>query len=483
MPVLRRRELFGVLTAPFLLRAQAPRKPLNVVFFLTDDHGAWALNHAGCSEMLTPNIDRLAATGARFTNAFAATPVCSPSRATWLTGRLPSAHGIQDYVMSGGLGSQNDTVGPTAKRFLAGQPTFSESLAGAGYKVGLVGKWHMGDDVNPQAGFTSWTTVPGAAGTYRDAVFSRNGKTEKTTGMKSDRLGDFAIEFLDQAKAEPFCLYMPFYAPHTPYDYQSEEYRRPYENSPFSCFPRVPVHPLRMTTLLGKPTATLKDHDNPQSMLAYSALVTAADQNIGRVLKHLDKLGLRENTLVVFASDQGHNSGHHGLWGKGNATIPFNMYEESIRVPLIWNLPGRIPEGRVFPQLVSSYDFMPTLLDYLGVTAPNDPRRVGQSYAPLLRGQPYRQRDQVFFEYEYVRSVRTNRWKYVERADGWPSELFDLSQDPGEAKDVLGTTEGARIAAKLKKSLHAFFRKSGAPAADQWRTTTRQLLPTYGTDR
>jgi arylsulfatase A-like enzyme len=432
------------------------------------------VHHSGCKEIETPHIDRLAAGGARFANAFAATPVCSPSRATYMTGRLPSHHGIQDFLMSA-----VDCIGPTAKQFLAGQPTFSESLAKAGYKVGLAGKWHMGADATMQAGFSYWATVPGAASTFRDAVFVKNGETVKTSGMKTDRVGDFAIEFIDQSKHQPFCLFVPFYAPHTPYDHQSEEYRKPYEKSPFSCFPRMPQHPRRMTTLQGRRTATLDDHGNVKSMLAYSALVTAADHNMGRVLAHLDKLGLRNNTLVIFSADQGHNSGHHGLWGKGNATIPFNMYEESVRVPLIWNLPGRIKAGKVQGQLVSSYDFMPSLLDYLGVDPPADRHRVGRSYAPLLRGERYRDREEIFFEYGYVRAVRSKRWKYVERVDGFPSELFDLQTDPGEAKDLFGTPEGNAVAKGMSARLRAFFDGAGAPPPEQWRSTTRQALPRY----
>lgn len=462
------------LVGPFLRRERRERRPLNVVFFLTDDHGAWAVRHSGCKEIETPNIDRLAATGASFSNAFAATPVSSPSRATYLTGRLPSHHGIQDFLMSA-----VDCVGPTAKPFLLGQPTFSESLANAGYTVGLVGKWHLGDDAKPQAGFHHWVTVPGAAGPYRDAVFVKNGQTVKTTGMKTDRLGDFAIEFIDQAKARPFCLFLAFYAPHTPYDYQSAEYRKPYEDSAFSCFPRVPPHPNRMLTLQGRPTPTLNDHLNPASMLSYSALVTAADYNIGRVLSHLERLGLRDNTLVIFSADQGHNSGHHGIWGKGNATIPFNLYEESIRVPLTWNLPGRIEGGRVFEQLVSTYDFMPSLLDYLHVAPPSDKHRVGHSYAPLLRAGPYRERKHVFFEYAYVRGVRSSRWKYIDRAEGWPSELFDLRTDPGEHTSVLGRPGTKSTAERMKGQLRAFFERAGAPPASRWRTTTRQALPRY----
>ena len=304
------RRTFLTAAAASTMPAQKKSTPVNVVFFLTDDHGAWALNHAGCKELHTPNLDRLAAEGARFDNAFAATPVCSPSRATYMTGRLPSHHGIQDFLLFGWRpGIKNDCTGPTAKRFLAGQPTWSETLANAGYKLGLSGKWHMGEDDKAQAGFSWWATVPGGGGTFRNVTFVKNGETVKTTGMKTDRVGDFAIEFLQQQTSrQPFCLFVPFFAPHTAYDYQSEEYRKPYEDSNFSCFPRVPVHPARSKMLEGAPAGTLKDDNNVNSMWAYSALITALDHHVGRVLDQLDKMGVRENTVIIFSADQGHNN-------------------------------------------------------------------------------------------------------------------------------------------------------------------------------
>ncbi len=465
MRITRRQALAGALSGPSVLRAA--RRKTNVVFFMTDDHGAWALRSYGCQELHTPNLDRLAAEGARFTRAYACTPVCSPSRMTYLTGRIPSVHGVQDWLRP------LDSFGPRTRAFLDGHLTFTEVLARNGYALGLSGKWHMGDDEHPQRGFTYWATVPGGGGTYRDPEFVKNGGQLKYKGYKTDAVGDFAIEFIEQHRSRPFFLYVPFYAPHTPYDYQPEKYRKWYNDSKFGCFPNTPMHPWQNPGLKAH-------HGNRASMHAYSALITGADANVGRIVERLQELGLREDTLVIFTADQGWNAGHHGVWGKGNGTWPFNMYEESLRVPLIWNHPGKIRGGQVFSQMVSAYDFFPTILDYLGLRAPADPKRVGRTYAGLVRGQAPRQwRNRLYFEYANVRGLRTENLKYVERTKEWPSELFDLEADPGETRNVIDDPAYQAQLQAFRTELADFFQRAGAPPLEQWRSTTSQELTVY----
>ena len=220
-------------------------------------------------------------------------------------------------------------------------------------------------------------------------------------------------------------------------------------------------------------------HGSEEAFRSYSALITGADHNIGRILKRVAELGLREDTVVIFTADQGWNAGHHGVWGKGNGTWPFNMFEESLRVPLIWNHPGRIKPGITPTGLVSSYDYMPTILDYVGVKAPDDEKRAGRSYVPLLMGGGSNWRDRLYFEYSNVRGVRTGTLKYVERTKEFPSELFDLEKDPGETKSVIGEAKYEKQLAALKKDLAAYFEKKGAPPLEQWRATTKQNLTVY----
>ena len=458
----------SVLAAPFLwLPARAAARKTNVVLFMSDDHGAWANGCYGCSDIHTPNIDRLADGGVRFTSAYACTPVCSPSRVTYLTGEMPSRHGVQDWLVPA------DSYGPTTTRFLDAHTTYSELLAGAGYTLGMCGKWHMGDDEHAQRGFSWWHTVPGGGGTYRDPVFVTNGVRRKLSGQKTNLVADGALEFLDTVKDKPFFLQVPFYAPHTPYDYQPEEFRSLYRDSTFPCFPDEPMNKNQNPELA-------RMHGSRDAKLGYSALISTMDHNIGRVIRRLEELRLRENTLVIFTADQGWNAGHHGVWGKGNGTWPLNMYEESLRVPLIWNHAGRIPERRVVrDRLVSSYDFFPSILDYLGVAAPKRRERPGQSYTTLLREDVPDWRSRLFFEYEYVRGIRTRNLKYVERTSEWPSELYDLEADPGERKNLIGDPAYAQVLAGLRSELGSFFRRTGAPPISGWRKTTRQRLTEY----
>ena len=462
MPDLSRREFLAV---PAVLASRLAART-NVVLFMTDDHGAWAMGAYGCDEIHTPNLDKLAAGGARFTRVYAATPVCSPSRMTYLTGLLPSHHGVQDYLIP------EDTFGPKSRRFLHGLLTFTELLAKAGYTLGMCGKWHMGNDEHPQAGFTYWVTVPGGGGTYRDPTFVVQGEPKKIRGFKEDILTDYALEFLERHRSRPFFLMVPYYAPHTPYDYQPETYRAPYAQAGFRCFPRRPMHP-------GQNPRLRKLHDDTEAMRSYCALVTGVDSNVGRVLRRLEELGLRENTLVIFTADQGWNAGHHGVWGKGNGTIPFNMYEESIRVPMIWNHPGRIREGLLIQEMMSAYDFFPTILEYLGVGAPPDRRRVGRSAVPLLAGHKVAWNNRLYFEYAYVRAVRTENLKYVERTAEWPSELYDLEADPGETHNLIGDPAYRKTLEALRRELAEVFEKLGAPPLSEWRRTTSQNLHVY----
>ncbi len=465
LPALTRRHFLAAASAA--AQTPQPRRPTNVVFILSDDHGEWAVNLPGqpsaCGEMRTPHLAQLAAGGMRFSNAFAATPVCSPSRMTYMTGKLPSQHGVQDFLL------EPDTR--PGRRFLTGQKTIAEVFQAHGYATGVCGKWHMGDDANPHAGFDYWRITPnGGGGPYKNPSFSENGELVQREGYKTALTAGYALDFLERNRRNPFFLYVPFHAPHTPFDYQDPEDRTPYLDSQFSCFPEGPRHPQRRAN-----QERMLSHR--ESKLSYSALVTGLDTAVGRIVGQLDRLGLRENTLIVFSADQGWNAGHHGFWGKGNGTIPFNMYEQSIRVPLVWNHPGKIQAGAVHTSLVSSYDAFPSLCDYLGFQVASDAARPGRSYAPAALGRPYEARDALFFEICHARAIRTAEWKFVQRADGWPNELFHLPSDPGEEVNRAGDVSARPQAQKLLARLEAFFGGLGSPPIGDWRSTTKQRIP------
>ncbi len=451
---MRRRDFLGAAAGAV---AAPPRRPPNVVFILTDDHGQWALGCYGNREIRTPVLDGLAAGGARLTRAFAATPVCSPSRATFFTGKMPCQHGIQDWI-------QNENVGERATRFLDGQTAFTQLLARQGYQVGLSGKWHMGASATPQQGFSFWFALPtgGVPKTYQDAEMIWQGRQQVYPGYITDVITDQALAFIEQSGRDPFFCYVAYNAPHTPFAGTPEKYLARYRDSPLKTFPDEPLNPLQ--TGLGR-----ANHRRRDSMIAYYAMITAVDENVGRIVRRLDELGLRENTAIVFAGDQGFMCGHHGLWGKGNASWPFNMYEESILMPMIWNHPGRIPAGRVIDAMVNNYDFGATVLDYAGVRGGE-----GNSYAPLLQGRKKPWRNVVYGEYQYTRMIRTERWKYVHRTEGFPSELYDLKTDPGERRNLLGNRRGKELQADLDR----WFAARGGASPDAWKST-RQVLPEY----
>jgi arylsulfatase A-like enzyme len=432
----------------------------NVLFVLTDDQGVWAAGCYGNPEIRTPNLDRLAATGARLENFFIATPVCSPSRATLLTGRIPSQHGVHDWIRGG-------NVGPDAIRYLEGELAYTDVLARNGWTCGLSGKWHLGDSQIPQHGFTDWFVHQKGGGPYNDAPMVRNGQLVDEPGYVTDVITEEALRLLDRYVAAskagaPFYLSVHYTAPHSPWTGHPQPIVDSYNGCPFASCPQEPIHPWARgltETHLG----------NRESLKGYFAAVTAMDANVGRLLDRLEELGLREETLVVFCSDNGFSCGHHGFWGKGNGTHPRNMYENSIRVPFIVSHPGKIPAGLVETAMVSAYDVMPTLLDYLGLPIPSAERNLpGQSFAPLLRGEPSEghQCVVIYDEYGPVRMVRTRDWKYVYRHAHGPHELYDLVNDPDERHNLASDPgQQARIG-ELKAMMDEWFARYVDPVRD-----------------
>jgi choline-sulfatase len=439
-----------------------PDRP-NVVFILTDDQGPWAAGCCGNPEIRTPNIDRLAATGMRFESFFCTSPVCSPARASLLTGRLPSQHGVHDWI-------RHRNMPPNAARYLEGFTCYTDLLAGAGYTCGLSGKWHLGDSVSPQHGFSSWLTIPYGGSRYNNAELIVNGKVRIVPGYLSDLFTDEALRLIDARGKGPFYVSVHYNAPHSPWSGHPQAVVDSYDECPFKSCPQEALHP--------NARAMSRDHlGNRESLKGYFAAVTAMDSGVGRIIDRIEELGLRENTLIVFTSDNGFSCGHHGFWGKGNGTFPMNMYENSVKVPFIVSQPGRIPQGRVSSAMMSQYDFMPTLLDYAGLPPVQDETLPGVSYLPVWLGQEDEARQEVvvYDEYGPVRMVRTREWKYVHRYPYGPHELFDLVNDPDERRNLADEEAQAGRVHEMRARLARWFQHYVDPARDGLRTSINGL--------
>lgn len=433
----------------------------NIVFILSDDQGAWAMGCAGNREVKTPNLDRLAGSGIRFENFFCTSPVCSPARASLFTGRIPSQHGIHDWIREG-------SIGPNAIEYLAGQPAYTDVLTENGYVCGLSGKWHLGDSIKPQKGFTHWFVHQAGGSPYYNAPMIRDGQLYNEPAYVTDVITDDALRFLDRQAIEgngsPFYLSVHYTAPHSPWlnGNHPQSFLDLYADCKGeSCPLDTPRHPWLIKTAPGE--------DNPLANIrGYYASITAMDANIGRILDKLEEHGLTDDTLVVFMGDNGFNFGHHGVFGKGNGTFPQNMYDSSVKVPAIFSQPGRIPKGIVSDALASGYDFMPTLLEYVGVQAPNAEGLPGRSFlAQLLGDAPGERADVVIFdEYGPVRMIRNKEWKYVHRYPYGPHELYHLTNDPHEKTNLIDTSEHRETQEMMKSHLEQWFVQYVDPEVD-----------------
>ncbi|WP_166845299.1 sulfatase-like hydrolase/transferase [Isoptericola sp. BMS4] len=440
----------------------------NLLMIVSDDQGPWALGCAGNPEIRTPVLDALADGGTRLDRFFCASPVCSPARASLLSGRIPSAHGVHDYL-------DGAHSGPASTDYLAGVLTFPDALAEAGYRLGMSGKWHLGASDVPRAGFVHWFALDGGGSPYRGALMHRDGVPERVDGYLTDVIADDAAGFLDDAagRDDPFFLAVNFTAPHKPFAGQHPaEYTEPYRDCAFASCPQDESHPWQ-PTVDGVPIGG--EADAREALVGYFAAVTAMDAAIGRILARLDHHGLADDTVVVFTSDNGFSCGHHGIWGKGNGTFPQNMYDESVMVPFLVRGPG-IAAGAVHDDLVSAYDLPATLLDLVGLDAAPFERGPGRSVAGLLRGTaPAAARDVVVQnEYGPVRMIRTRDRKYVHRHPFGPHELYDLTADPGERVNLVDDPGRSAEVAGLRRRLHRWFAEHADPAADG------AALPVFG---
>ncbi len=447
------RQIFWIVVVAFLFagesQAAESQRP-NILVILADDLADWHLGCYGNKEIRTPHLDRLAAEGVRMANSFVCTPVCSPSRATFFTGRVPRQHGIFDFLTGREIPDppQGQAVVPESFRH---EVMISDLLSAAGYHCGYIGKWHVGGDATPQHGYKFWR-VGLSLGRFTDPDVSVDGQKVTEKGYSTEIFTRYATEFIAQRK-QPWFLVVAYQNPHLPYTGQPQRYYDMYKDATFDSFGIEPKAPnvLREGNLMDDPIGNLRKA---------AASTTALDDQIPPLLEALEKSGQRHNTLVMFTGDNGFLYGRHGAWSKGHATHPINMYEEVIRVPMIFSFPGRLRGGRVLSQFVSFYDVLPTLCEAAGVPVPQDRNLCGKSYWQILLGKQTRWDNVAFFNFRYTDAIRDERYKLVWRNDGkGPNELFDLQTDPREKQNRINDPALARVKEKLQTRLEAWRRR------------------------
>lgn len=469
---------FGmILISAMPLLAAESRLP-NVVFIMTDNHGPWTLGCYGNKEIRTPNIDRLADQGMLFTHCFSSNAVCSPTRATYLTGLMPSQHGVHCYLAGG-----RAQIGPNAYNTLEEFHTLPEIMAESGYTCGLTGKWHLGDNLHPQDGFTYWITKPhGHTSTFYDADIIENGKIRKEPTYLTEFWTNHAIRFIEQNKDKPFFLFLAYNGPYGLGSHLDRPARNRhatyYADKELACFPRLPVH-----EWLG---GNRKFMNNIEAMRRYAAEVSGVDDGVGRVMARLDKLGLQDDTLVILTADQGLSGGHNGMWGMGDHSRPLHTFDGTMHIPLIYRWPGRIATGQRSDIMVSNYDFMRTVLSLIGRSRqmPPTPPSPGRDYSPVLRGKSLDWTNEVFYEYENTRTIRTDQWKFTWRYPDGPNELYNLKNDPKETSNLADDPAYAERRDDLRDRLARFFERYADPKYDLWREGgSKSILLTFDKSR
>jgi arylsulfatase A-like enzyme len=459
--------LEGVLRQP-----RPARDAPNILFFLTDDQQQAAMSAYGNRILRTPHMDRIAADGLRFTEAFVTNSLCAPSRASFLTGLYSHAHGV--------ITNGDGPLWRNQPGLRSDQLTFPHLLRQAGYHTMLAGKWHIR---SWPTGFDQWNILPGQ-GAYHDPEMVANGVRVKLRGHVEDAIGDQALVLLrERPKDTPFCLLCWFKAPHRDWR-PAARFEKVFDAvdvpTPRTFEDRFEGRPeaLRKAEMAIADMPDFRDRGVPASLPPeertrrnlqllvknYYRVLLGVDENVGRVLEFLDTEGLAENTAVFYSSDNGFFLGEHGLFDKRL------MYEPSIRIPMLFRWSGRVPRGQVdSAHVVLNIDVAPTILQLAGVPVPSWMH--GRSWLPLLDSAEAPWRDAFLYEYyEYPavhcvrknRGVRTSRWKLIhfwEQPAEW--ELYDLQTDPDEMTNLAGRPEHRATLSDLRARLEALRREVG----------------------
>ena len=446
----------------------------NVVIILTDDQRWDALSVAGNPSLQTPHIDRLAKEGVYFKNYFCTTSLCSPSRASILSGKYAHSHGVID----------NFTEYP------AGLPSFPGVLQSIGYETAYIGKWHMGEgNDKPRPGFDYFVTHKGQ-GKYFDTEFNINGQGAKVVkGYYTTVVSRMANDWLKKDRSKPFLLILGHKAPHSYYTPEPryagafDSVSIAYPQNAFALSDKPEWIAQRRNTWHGiygplfewrdsfpdSSPAAVKDFE--AMIRAYWATILSVDDSVGDIYRTLADMGELENTIFVFTSDNGLLNGEHGMVDKRT------MHEPSIRIPLLVRFPGLTPVDKpvVVEKQVLTLDIAPSILDLCGAPPLKDIH--GQSFKALVQGDTSNWRKSWFYEYNYekqfpytpnVRGIRTDKWKYIHypSGDGGPdkhlAELYHLAADPAENHNLINHPDYAGKVGELKAQLAQLLQKTGA---------------------
>ena len=428
----------------------AASKRRNLVFILIDDHRFDMLGCLGHPWLKTPNLDRMAAGGVLFRNAFVTTSLCSPSRASILTGLYMHRHGVTDNVSA----FPKDLV------------TFPEILQKNGYRTGLIGKWHMGGESDaPRPGFDRWISFRGQ-GEYNNPTLNIDGNRKKVNGYVTDIITEEAIRFVRENASRPFMLYMAHKGVHADF-FPAERHKNMYSDV------AIP-HPKSMAdteeNYRGKPDWVRKQRNSWHGVDGmydkrvnfdrfyrdYARTLMAVDDSVGALMNELEQKKLLNDTLVVFMGDNGFQFGEHGLIDKRT------MYEASIRVPMMAHCPDLFAGGGRPEGMALNIDIAPTMLDAAGVAVPAHMH--GRSMLPLMRGKADDWRTEFLYEYYWERDfpqtptvigVRTDQYSYMQYHGVWDlDELYDIKKDPDQMNNLMAnvrtTTEAGRLFQRIK---------------------------------
>ncbi len=430
----------------------------NVVFILSDDHRYDFMGFTGKVPFLkTPAMDRMATEGVHMKNAFVSTALCSPSRASILTGQYAHRHGVVD---------NQSLVSDTAQ-------FFPELLQDAGYETAFIGKWHMGEHhANPRKGFNYWASFKGQ-GQYYNPVINKNGEniSHKDSAYIADVLTDYADDFLDQRDtAKPFFMYLSHKSVHADFK-PAPRHNDTYLDAELDYPPTMdpPKSKGSGYNYEDLPDWVKKQRNSwhgvdymyhgqikfDEFYKKYCETLLALDESIQAVLDRLEKLNLLDNTIVFYMGDNGFSFGEHGLIDKRHA------YEESMRVPLLVYAPGMQNFSGNQEAVVQNVDIAPTILDIAGVTKP--PKMDGSSFFPILAGEEMAWRDTIYYEYFWERpfpqtptthAIRTDRYKYIRYHGIWDiNELYDLKNDPWEMNNLIRDPQYVEISKQLREKL------------------------------